>query len=490
MKKVLIIGAGPGGLAAGMIMSAKGYDVHIYEKDQTIGGRMKPLDLGGYTFDTGPTFLMYIDALKEIFTLAERDLEDYVKLYKLDPMYELFFNEKTLKPSSDRHKMRKIMEDTYPGHVINYFDFLDKQETKFEAVSPILKMPFHKKRYYLKPHMLKALPYLGRRKSVGKLLKKRFVDDDLVNAMSLQTKYLGMSPWKAPGLYTMMSYLEHVKGLYHVEGGLNKLNTAMAKIITEYGGTIHLNKPVKRIITRQGKAYGIQFDDDTVDMAKIIINNSDFAYFGKHLVNAQDQRTYTTKKIDKLDYSISTFMLYLALDKTYQLEHHTIIFADDYKQSLKQMTQKNDLSDDMTLYLHNPSRLDKTLTKKKNHSAMTVLVPVPNNKAQIDWDNERNAFVETILKRIEAKTHITDLREHIVKKKIITPNDWEYAYNVNLGAVFSLSHSLNQMFYHRPHNKYQDIENLYLVGGGTHPGSGLPAIYQSALITTKLITNT
>ncbi len=488
-KKVIIIGTGPGGLAAGMIMSAKGYDVHLYEKDDRVGGRMKGFDLDGYRFTAGPTFLIYLDALKNVFKEAGADLEDYLTLKTVDPLYDLIFDDKTIRPTRDKKAMKDHLETVAPNHIDAYYTYLDKQEAIFNRIKPLLSIPFKNVFSLLRPQVIKTLPFIKPFTSAHSVLKRAFNDSDLIHAMGFQTKYLGMPPKEAPGAYTVLSYLEHKKGIYYVQGGLSKINEAMANFIIEKGGTFHFNRPVKRLLIRKNKAVGIQDENDRVDLAKIIINNTDFSYFATKLIKDRHKKKYTDRKIKRMDHSMSTFMLYLGLDKTYQLSPHTYIFADDYDSSLKNINKLHTLDDDISVYIHNPSVIDQTLTDTKNHSAMTILVPVPNTFSETDWEAKQDTFIDHIIARIEAKTHVKDLKKHIVKQKVITPNDWEYDYNVYKGAVFSLSHKRSQILHKRPSNDYK-IKNVYLVGGGTHPGSSLPMIYQSAIISTKMITNT
>ena len=490
MKKVIIIGAGPGGLAAGMLLSAKGYKVHIYEKDSVVGGRMQPMVLKDHTFDTGPTFLMEPGTLKHVFELANENLEDHLELIKVDPLYEFLFKNKNFKPTTDKEKMRKEMERVFPAHVVDYFDFLDRQDIKHQKLKPLWRSSFNSVFTYFNPMIFRSLWYRDTHSTVFKRLKKRFTDEDLVHAMSFQTKYLGMSPFKAPGMFTILSYLEFSKGLFHVKGGLHQIALAMQKIIEKNGGKIHLNKPVKRLIIRKKKAYGVAFEDDTVDTSKIIINDSDFSYFAKNLIPKKHQRKYKNKHINKLKHSLSLFVMYLALDKTYNLAHHTMIFADNPTQSIKALTEQNNLPFDLTVYVHNPSKMDKTLTKNKTHSSLTISVAVPNTKADIDWTTATNAFRKEIITRIQDKTHINDLEDHIIAEKIITPSDWEKHYNLHQGATFGLAHTKHQVLHNRPNNRYRDTKHVYLVGAGTHPGGGLMSVFQSAILTTKKITNT
>lgn len=180
-------------------------------------------------------------------------------------------------------------------------------------------------------------------------------------------------------------------------------------------------------------------------------------------------------------------MLYLGLDKLYDtMNHHNIIFADNYKENVEVMFNEYKMTDDFSFYIQNPSVTDATLAPE-GKSAVYVLVPVPNNRSGIDWNKLKEEFRNKVIDKIVEKTEMKDIREHIEVEKVITPRQWEDDYNVYIAAEFNLGHNLNQMLYFRPHNKFEELENLYLTGGGTHPGSGLPTIYESGRISANLI---
>jgi phytoene desaturase len=179
-------------------------------------------------------------------------------------------------------------------------------------------------------------------------------------------------------------------------------------------------------------------------------------------------------------------MLYLGLDRSYDLPHHRIVFASDYKRNLDDITHRKVLSDEFSFYIRNATVTDPGIAPK-GHAALYVLVPVPNNKSAIDWKREEGPFRDRVLDAIAARTPMKDIRDHIVEEAVISPQGWEEDYSVFLGATFNLSHRLSQMLYFRPRNRFEELRNCYLVGGGTHPGSGLPTIYESGRISANLI---
>lgn len=490
MKKIIIIGAGPGGLAAGMLLASKGYDVNIFEKQDYIGGRNSQLKVGDFSFDLGPTFFLMKDILEEIFTETGRNLKDYVNLMEINPMYRLKFSEKKeFYPHSleKGEEMKEEIQRVFPGEHENYIKFIEREEIKFQRLLPCLQVPYDSFLDFLKPNFLKSLPYLDAHKSIYNILSEYFTDEDLKLSFTFQAKYIGMSPWEAPGTFSIISYLEHKFGVYHVEGGLNKLSSAMGKVIEEEGGKISLSDPVKEILFDGRKAIGVLLEEGQKVFGDHIIMNADFAHGIKNLIPKSLKDKYNDARLQNKKYSCSTFMLYIGLNKIYDtLPHHNIIFAKDYKGNVEDMSRKKIISEDFSFYVQNPSVIDSTLAPE-GKSALYILVPVPNNKSSIDWEKEKTDYKDKILDALEKKGDFRNIREYIEVEKIITPKDWETERDVYLGATFNLGHQVSQMLVFRPHNKLEGYENFYIVGGGTHPGSGLPTIYESGRIVSKII---
>lgn len=487
-KKIIIVGAGPGGLTAAMILAKHGHQVEIFEKNSQPGGRNGQLRFNDYCFDIGPTFLMMVPVLEEVFHLAGRRVQDYLKIIKLDPMYRLNFGkDKEILASSDHEKMQKELERFSAGSSPAYLQYLKREKKKFETLMPCLQIPYGKWTDLLSWQMIRSIPYLDLHKSLMDVLGSYFKDPLLRTVFTFQAKYIGMSPWKAPGLFSMISYIEHGGGVYHVEGGLNKISEAMTKVIKEHEGKIHLNKNVQEIIIKNKEAKGIKLDDGSIHDADIVILNADFAYAMSKIVPEEHRKKYTNNTLNKLEYSCSTFMLYLGVKKEFpNLPHHSIIFAKDYKKNVEEISERKMLSQDFSFYVQNASVTDKTLAPQ-GKSTLYVLVPVPNNESKIDWEKEKEALKEKLIDEMETRGGYTALREHIEESLIITPHDWEHKMNVFKGATFNLSHKLSQMLIFRPHNQFEEFKNCYLVGGGTHPGSGLPTIYESGRISAELI---
>jgi len=486
-KKIIIVGAGPGGLVAGMILAHQGFEVTIFEKENKVGGRNAYIEKNGYRFDIGPTFLMMKFILDEIFAKTGRQSKDYLNFTKLDPMYDLYFADKKISISSDDKKMKDEIKKVFPGEEDGLDKFYPREKKKYDKTYPCLTIDYSSLSKMIGKNLRKAIPYLTLGKSVHQVIGKYFKSEDLKLCFNFQTKYLGMSPWECPGAFTIIPYVEHTFGIYHVEGGLSEISEAMAKVIEEDGGKIKLSNKVKNIITENKTAKGVELENGEKFYGDSVVINADFAYAMANLVDQNLLKKYKKEKLPKKKFSCSTFMLYLGIDKIYpELQHHSIFFSKDYKTYVNKIFNEKELVDDISFYIRNSSINDKKVAPE-GHSNIYVLVPVPNNKSNTDWEKEKNNFRNKVIKAITEKTKMKDLENHIKEEIIITPKDWEKEYNVFLGATFNLAHNLMQMLYFRPRNRFEEIKNCYLVGGGTHPGSGLPTIYESGRISADLI---
>jgi len=485
-KKVIVVGAGPGGLASAMILAYRGFDVTVYEKETEIGGRNAEIVLGQYKFDLGPTFLMMKYVLDEIFAQCDRKTESYLDCPRLDPMYRLDFKDKSLMVYQDFQKMRAEIARVFPGEEKNLDRFYVREKERFAKLYPCLQSPYGTLSSFLSVSLLKAFPHIALGKSLYDVLAEYFSSEELRLSFTFQSKYLGMSPWECPGLFAMIPYTEHAHGIYHVKGGLCEISRAFAKVAIECRAVINTSAPVKQILLNGRKAFGVELPDGSQVVADEVVINADFAHAMSFLFPKEKVKKFTEERLKKLEYSCSTFMLYLGLDQIYDLPHHSIVFAEDYRENLRDISERKRLTEDFSAYIRNASINDPTIAPK-GHSALYVLVPVPNQRSGIDWSTEKAAFKEKIYRLLETRTAMRDLRQHVVEELVITPEDWEKKRSVYLGATFNLAHSMEQMLYFRPRNKFEEFDNTYLVGGGTHPGSGLPTIFESARISANLI---
>jgi phytoene desaturase len=485
-KKIIIVGAGPGGVTSAAILASRDFDVTVFEKKPVVGGRNSDISVNGFKFDVGPTFLMMKFLLDSVFEEAQARSSDYLQFIKLDPMYQLKFKDKDIMVYDDPERMKQEIGRFYPGMEEGYDNFIKYERKRFARIIPCLQKDYSDLSTLLSWHLIKSVPYLSITKSVYDILSGYFKFEDLALAFSFQTKYLGMSAWKCPGGFSMLSYIEHAYGIYHTKGGLSQISEAMAKLARERGAKIELNTPVKNLILDGNKVKGVELETGEKIFADEVVINADFANAMTTLVPEGVLEKYSRPNLDRKKFSCSTFMIYLGLDKIYPLPHHTILFANDYRTNVDEIFETGKLSKDISFYVRNASVSDDTLAPK-GKSGLYILAPVPNLDSKINWAEEKQKYREIVLKSLKTRLGLPDIDSHIEVEKIITPNEWKNDYDVYKGATFNLAHNLSQMAYWRPRNRFEELQNCYLVGGGTHPGSGLPTIYESARITANLI---
>lgn len=483
--RVIVVGAGPGGLTAAMLLAARGFRVTVFEKSDRVGGRNGALVRNGYKFDIGPTFLMMRFILDEVFREAGRRAEDYLKFVRLEPMYRLQFHDRDLELTTDPEEMRRRLEEVFPGSSAGYDRFRRREAQRFRLMYPCLQKDYSSWLRAFSPDLIRALPHLSLGRSLIQVLGGYFGDDLLRLAFTFQAKYLGMSAWECPGFFAILSYIEHGFGIWHVMGGLSEISEAMARVCREYGVELRLSTPVHQLVVEGRKVVGVELRGGERVLADATVLNADFGYAMKHLAPPGLLRKYAPERVDRLEYSCSTFMLYLGLDRLYSLPHHTIFFARDYRANLEDIFQRKVLPRDPSFYVRNASVTDPSLAPP-GHSAVYVLVPVPNLTASIDWEREAEGFQNRVLDLLETRAGMAGLRYHIRERVVFTPQTWA-SMGIQYGATFNLSHKLSQMLFFRPHNRFEELDQLYLVGGGTHPGSGLPTIYESGRIAANMI---
>lgn len=482
---VVVVGAGPGGLAAAMQLAKGGARVTLLEKQAWVGGRTATFEQAGFTFDYGPTFFLYPRVLSEIFSSVGLDMMSEIPMRKLDPQYRISF---AAGGHLDATPNLALMEDRVAaispadrGAVTRY---MDDNRRKLKLFRPILESPFNSLRDLLRKSTLTAFPSVRPWRSLGKELASYFKDPRLAIAFSFQSKYLGMSPFKCPSLFSILSFLEYEYGVFHPLGGCGRVSQRMAELATELGVEIRLNEPVSGF-EFEGRRPTVVHTSQADYRPDAVIINADFAQAMHELVPNRLRRRWTNEKISKKQFSCSTFMMYLGIKGRYNdLPHHTIHITEDYERNLREIEDDFVLPQSPSFYVQNASINDDTLAPA-GHSTLYVLVPVPHLQGKVEWNAATVAQYRELTLNQLAKVGLGDIRERIVTERIMTPADWRDSFGLYRGATFNLAHNLGQMLHLRPHNRFEDLENVYLVGGGTHPGSGLPVIYESSRITCK-----
>ena len=469
-----------------MQLAAAGCRVTVLEKRDRVGGRTSTIEQDGFRFDCGPTFFLYPRVLEEIFRSVGRDLQTDVPMRRLETQYRLTFGQGgQLDCSADMDAMDRQIAKISPEDVGALRRYMADNRVKLAKFRPILESPFGSLADYLRPRLLPAAKHLHPARSLGTELSRYFTDPRLVIAFAFQSKYLGMSPFQCPSLFSILSFLEYEYGVWHPIGGCAAVSERMADIAREMGVDVRLNSPVTAVRLEGRRARGVVCEDEVLDCDAMVVN-ADFAHWMTETIPDQHRKRWSDRRIETRRFSCSTYMLYLGIDGQYEdLPHHNIHIATDYERNLREIEQDHRLSAEPSFYVQNPSVTDPTLAPE-GQSGLYVLVPVSHCHPNVDWNEQSDSFREKTLDEL-AKIGLGDIRSRIRTEHRITPDDWRDKYGVYRGATFNFAHNLGQMLTGRPGNRYEDLDGVYLTGGGTHPGSGLPVIYESARISSRLL---
>ena len=405
---------------------------------------------------------------------------------RLDPQYRLTFGQGgQLDCTPDLDEMDRQIAQFAPADVGALRRYMDDNRVKLAKFRPILESPFSSPADLLRPSLLGAAPHLHPFRSLGKELERYFSDPRLVIAFAFQSKYLGMSPFNCPSLFSILSFLEYEHGVWHPLGGCSRVSERMAEIAADLGVTFRYNEPVTKVELDGRRVVAAQTEHATYQADAFVVN-ADFADWITRTVPNSVRQRWTDDTVASKRFSCSTFMLYLGIEGIYdQLPHHSIHIASDYTQNLREIEETHTLSKDPSFYVQNACVTDPSLAPE-GLSTLYVLVPVSHQSGNIDWQKEAPAFRELVLNKLGA-IGLHDIRSRIRFEHMLTPTSWNQDYAIYKGATFNLAHNLGQMLHNRPRNRFEDLQGVYLVGGGTHPGSGLPVIYESSRITSKLL---
>jgi phytoene desaturase len=485
-RHVIVVGAGPGGLTSAALLAKAGLRVTVLERLPHLGGRTSTFSADGFTFDHGPTFFHYPQVLESILDSIGFDLWRELHLTKLDPQYRLRFGDGgELLASPDVNRMEKEVAKINPQDATRLRQFLSDNRHKLEKFKPFLETSFDSWRDTVKPGLLTLLPILAPWRSLNAELGRYFSDERVRLAFSFQSKYLGMSPYECPSLFTILSFLEYEYGVFHPKGGCGSVTNALARIARQLGVEIHLNCPVQEVMVAGRKAVGVKTPRGEMKADSLVVN-ADFARAMTRMIPNGLRRRWTDRQLDKKRMSCSAFMMYCGLRGTYEdIAHHTIYISKDYMRNMDEIGSRHVLSDDPSYYVQNASVTDSTLAPA-GKSTFYVLVPVTHQTSNVDWKRETPRYRELVLNKL-ADIGATDIRSRIEYERILTPDDWDSGFEVHKGAVFGLAHNWAQMLHLRPRNRFDELDGVYLVGGSTHPGSGLPVIFESARISSRLL---
>lgn len=484
-NRAAIIGAGMGGMATAIRLAATGFEVEVFEKNDRPGGRIDRLEAEGFSFDTGPSLLFMTDTYRDLFRSAGRRLEDYLELIPLDGEYRVHFGDgDTLDIRRDLPELIGELERIEPGVTPRFYRFLEKSCHRYRlGRSEFVERDFEGASDFFNLHNLRMLRKTGALGNYHRSLSRYFKSEKLRQAFSLQTMYLGLSPFKAPAVYSLLPYTELAEdGLWFPRGGMYALIEAMTELADELGVRLHLNSPVEEILASGGRAHGVRANGEEV-AADAVVANADLPYVYRSLLGKEAEEDFRLRGRENLEYTASAFMLYLGVEgKLDHLRHHNFFLSGDYRRNFEQIFDEGVLPDDPSFYVVVPSRTEPSMAPEGNESVF-VLVPVPHLDSRVDWEGEGERFKQKIHGLLEERAGI----ENVVLERVKTPIEWQREYNLEKGAAFGIGHGILQVGYFRPPLASKSIKRLYFVGASTHPGTGVPLVTIGAKLTAERI---
>lgn len=483
----IVIGSGFGGIAAAIRLKAKGHKVKLIEKHSDLGGRARVFKKDGFTFDAGPTVITAPYLINELFSLFNKNSEDYIKLTPLKIWYQFVFEDQTkFNYSGDEMEMKKQIKNLNQEDVMGYENLVSFTKKIFEkGFLELADVPFDKPFFMMKqlPALLKLKSY----KSVYSLVSSYVKNEKLRRMLSMHPLLVGGNPFTTTSIYGLILYLEKKWGIHYSMGGTGNIIKGFEKLMEEIEIEIIKNTEVREIITKNNKITGVVVNNEDIIEADNVICNADPPAFYEKMTskNLKNSMLFDWKQ-KRMDYSMGLFVYYFGTKKVYEnVEHHTIKFGNKYKEHLDDIFDHKKLNNDISYYLHRPSATDKSMAPEGS-DCFYVLVPVPNNQSNIDWQIEGEKMKNLVIDKME-KDLMPDLRSNIVSDFYLTPDYFEKELNTKYGSGFSVQPKFTQSAYFRFHNKSEIYDGLYFVGAGTHPGAGVPGVLSSAKVLDKLI---
>ncbi len=486
MAEIGVVGGGLGGIAAALRMRAKGHTVTVYDRCNRLGGRAQVFEKAGYTFDAGPTIITAPVLFEELFELFDRKIDDYVTLVPLSPWYRFVF------PDGENFDYGGSLEETLqeiskisPQDRKRYEKFLKKTSEIFDiGFSQLADQPFHNLATMIGqiPNIMKFRGY----RSMWKLVCNNLKDERLRQAFSIQPLLVGGNPLNTPCIYGLIHFLERKWGIHFAMGGTGALVQGLSDLMDEVGINVQLQTSITEIAVNNGIATALKTDRGEEFPIDMVISNIDPTYLYRNLIPSSEQGFSAKIKAKYASMSMGLFVLFFGTAAQYpDVAHHTIVMGNRYEGLLRDIFEHKILADDFSMYLHRPTATDKSFAPD-GHDSYYVLVPVPNLSASINWSTEANVFADKVVTALD-RTVLPDLQHTIRVPFHMTPEDFANDYLSIAGSGFSIAPLLHQSAWFRFHNKGEGIDNLYLVGAGTHPGAGLPGVLSSAKVIDRLI---
>ena len=477
----VVIGSGFGGLAAAIRLGARGYRATVLEQLDAPGGRAYVFRQDGFTFDAGPTIITAPFLLEDLWRLCGRRLGDDIDLRPVDPFYRIRFHDgAVLDVSNDAASMAAQINCFAPGDLAGYEKFLQASEAIYDvAFTRLAHQPFDSWGDMLR--LLPELVRLGSYRSIHGLVSTFVRHPKLRFALSFHPLFVGGNPFTTTSIYGLIAFLERRWGVHFAIGGTGRIVTGLVDLLTGQGGRLRCDSRVTAITTSGRRVNGVRLASGETIAADIVVSNADSAATYGDLLPDAARRRWTDAKLARAEYSMSLFVWYFGTDRQYpEVPHHTILVGERYRELLRDIFERKILAEDFSLYLHRPTATDPTLAPP-GCDAFYVLSPVPHLGGDTDWTRAAEPYRRAIARHL-SDTLLPGFEDHVVSSRIMTPLDFRDRLAAHSGAAFGLAPALTQSAWFRPHNRSEEVEGLYLVGAGTHPGAGVPGVLSSARV--------
>ncbi|KAI2632742.1 phytoene dehydrogenase [Xylaria nigripes] len=510
-KKAVVIGAGAGGISTAARLAKAGLSVTVLEKNDFTGGRCSLITHNGHRFDQGPSLLLLPRLFRQAFLDLDTTLEaEGVELLQCPTNYNVWFADgENFELTTDLARMKTQIE-RWEGKdgFVRYLRWLQEAHEHYElSVSEVLSRNFTSVWQLAMPKFVLTGLKLHPLHTIWNRACLYFWSERLRRVFTFATMYMGMSPFDAPGTYSLLQYTELAEGIWYPRGGFQTVLAALQRVGERLGVKYRLNAPVERILMRaDGKtARGVQLKSGEIVDADIVVVNADLVYA---YTNLFPQRTAQTRKYSKSlrekDGSCSSISFYWSLDrKIPELQTHNIFLADEYRESFDAIFDRQTLPLEPSFYVNVPSRIDPSAAPDGRDSII-ALVPVGHllasqgfrtstkgdesetSKDQ-DWDALVSRARQAVQSTIMARTGCAPLEPAITHEIVNDPFTWESKFNLDKGSILGLSHSFFNVLSFRPSTRARGFRNVYFVGASTHPGTGVPIVLAGSKITAEQI---
>ena len=489
--RAIVIGAGLGGLAAAMRLGAKGYRVTVLDRLDGPGGRGSAIWQDGHRFDLGPTIVTVPQVFRELWEACGRDFDADVELRSMDPFYEIRWPDGSVFTAcQDTEAMHAEVARLSPGDAKGYDKFLKDSEARYSfGFEDLGRRSMHKLWELIK--VLPTFAWLRADRSVAAHAAKRFRDPRLQMAFSFHPLFIGGDPFRVTSMYILVSHLEKEFGVHYAIGGVEAIAKAMVGVIENQGGIVRFGVEADEILIDKERARGVRLATGEIVTADVIVSNADSGHTYDRLLRNHRRRRWTSSRLKRTRWSMGLFVWYFGTSGTKgmwpDVGHHTILNGPRYKGLIDDIFIRGKLSDDMSLYVHRPSVTDPTVAPDGGDT-FYALSPVPHlgHEHVVDWKEKAEDYRAHVQKVLEDQL-LPGLDTHLAASEVFTPETFRDRYLSPLGAGFSIEPRILQSAWFRPHNVSEEVEGLYLVGAGTHPGAGLPGVVSSAEVLSKLV---